>query len=211
MNGLDWLQLAVFLAALGVATPLLGGYMARVFAGERTGLGRWLMPVERALYRLAGCDPAEEMSWRRYATALLWFNLLGFVALLALQLIQGALPLNPQRLPNVPFALALNTAVSFVTNTNWQGYSGEAVMSCVTQMLGLTVQNFLSAATGIAVLLALTRGLVRCSAAGLGNFWADVVRSTLYVLLPLSVLLAVVLVSQGVVQTFCGASGGRLA
>ena len=141
MNGLDWLQLAVFLAALGVATPLLGGCMARVFAGERTGLGRWLMPVERALYRLAGCDPAEEMSWRRYATALLWFNLLGFVALLALQLIQGALPLNPQRLPNVPFALALNTAASFVTNTNWQAYSGEAVMSYLTQMLGLTVQN----------------------------------------------------------------------
>jgi K+-transporting ATPase ATPase A chain len=204
MNGLHWLQLMVFLAALVIATPLLGGYMVRVFTGGRTGLSRWLGPLERWLYSFAGCDPAEEMSWRRYALALVWFNLFGFLALLALQLLQGALPLNPQKQANVPFALALNTAVSFVTNTNWQAYSGEAVMSYLTQMLGLTVQNFLSAATGIAVLLALTRGLFRRSATTVGNFWSDVIRSTLYVLLPLSFLLAVVLVSQGVVQTFAG-------
>jgi len=202
MNERDWLQLAVFFGLLVAATPLLGGYMARIFNGEVAWLTRIFGPVERCLYRWSGCNPTEEMPWKRYAMALVAFNLLGFAFLLLLELAQGYLPLNPEKLPNVSFALALNTAVSFMTNTNWQAYSGEAVMSYATQMLGLAAQNFLSAATGIAVLLALTRGLARRTAATVGNFWSDLVRSTLYVLLPLSFVLALCLVSQGVVQSF---------
>lgn len=202
MNAHDWAQLAIYFGLLVLLTPLLGGFMARALAGEKTFLSPGLGPVERWIYRLGGCDATSEMGWTRYATALLVFNLLGCGVVLLLQSFQGQLPLNPQRLPNVPLPLALNTAVSFMTNTNWQAYPGEATLSHLVQMLGLTVQNFMSAATGIAVLLALTRGLARKSAGTVGNFWADLVRSTLYVLLPLSVLLAMVLVSQGVVQTF---------
>jgi potassium-transporting ATPase potassium-binding subunit len=202
MNEREWFQITAYVGLLIIFTPLLGGFMARVFSGERTFLTRLLSPVERWVYRLAGCDPKAEMRWTTYAVALLLFNLLGFLAVFALQYCQVWLPLNPQKFPNVPPALAFNTAVSFVTNTNWQAYSGEATLSYLVQMLGLAVQNFLSAATGIAVLLALTRGLARRSAATLGNFWADLVRSTLYVLLPLSLIFALVLVSQGVVQTF---------
>lgn len=202
MNERDWIQVALYVGLLIVCTPILGGFMAKVFVGERTFLSRVLAPVERWIYRLAGCDPKAEMRWTSYAAALILFNLFGFLAVFALQLLQGWLPLNPQKFANVPPALAFNTAVSFVTNTNWQAYSGEAVMGYLTQMLGLAVQNFLSAATGIAVLLALTRGLARRSAATVGNFWADLVRSTLYVLLPLCVGFALVLVGQGVVQTF---------
>ncbi|OGV71559.1 MAG: potassium-transporting ATPase subunit KdpA [Lentisphaerae bacterium RIFOXYB12_FULL_65_16] len=201
MTTLDTVQVLLYLGLLIACTPWLGGYMARVFTGERAGLTGWLAPVERCIYRLAGCDPQVEMRWTTYAGALLAFNLFGLLALLGLQLLQGVLPLNPQHLPGVPFGLALNTAISFTTNTNWQAYSGEATLSYLTQMLGLTVQNFVSAATGIAVLLALTRGLTRRSGTTLGNFWADLVRATLYILLPLSSGLALVLVAQGVVQT----------
>jgi len=157
--------------------------------------------IEGWVYRVAGTAPDKEMRWTEYAGALLWFNLAGLLLLLGLELTQSWLPFNPAGLPNVPWPLALNTAVSFVTNTNWQAYSGEAVMSYLTQMFGLTVQNFASAATGMAVLLALARGMARRSAATVGNFWADLVRCILYVLLPLSLAFAFVLVAQGVVQT----------
>lgn len=202
MNGRDGLQLILYFLALAVVTPALGAWMMRVHH-HHAPAGRSLGQLEQALYRLAGCCPSRGMSWRGYAAALLAFHGAGLVCLLALQSVQARLPLNPEALPNVPFPLALNTAVSFVTNTNWQAYSGEATMSYLTQAAGLAVQNFVSAATGIGVLLALARGLARRGGdAGLGNFWVDLVRSVLYVLLPLSLLLALVLVSQGVVQTF---------
>ena len=184
MNGREWLQLAVYFGALGILAPLLGRFLAAVFTGA---VPEWMRPlkiVEDWAYRLAGCSPEKEMRWTQYAVALLWFNLAGLLAILGLQLTQQWLPLNPARLPNVPWSLALNTAVSFVTNTNWQAYSGEATLSYLTQMLGLTVQNFVSAATGMAVLLALARGVARKSASTLGNFWSDLVRCTLYVLAP---------------------------
>ncbi|MBE3583504.1 MAG: potassium-transporting ATPase subunit KdpA [Limnochordaceae bacterium] len=202
-NQLSWdvLQFAAFLVVLLAATPILGGYMARVFSGHKTLLDPVLRPVERLLYRLAGVDEKEDMDWKRYAAALLVFNGLGMLAVYLLQRVQGVLPLNPQGFGAVPRSLAFNTAASFVTNTNWQAYSGETTMSYLTQMMGLAVQNFLSAATGIAVALALIRGLVRRSARGIGNFWVDLTRSVLWVLLPLSLVLALVLVSQGVVQT----------
>jgi len=205
MNERDWLQLAVYFGALGALAPLLGKFLAGVFTGA---VPRWMRPlevVEDWAYRLAGCSPDREMRWTQYAVALLWFNLAGLLAILGLQLAQQWLPLNPARLPNVPWSLALNTAVSFVTNTNWQAYSGEATLSYLTQMLGLTVQNFVSAATGMAVLVALARGVARKSASTLGNFWSDLVRCILYVLLPLSLVFALVLVAQGVVQTLAPA------
>lgn len=191
--------LLLYLAILLCAAPLLGRHIRQAINGERTWLTAWGQPLERGLYRLA-VDPAAEMDWRRYAVAMLVFNVLGVLAVYALQRLQGWLPLNPAGLPGVAPDSALNTAISFVTNTNWQGYAGESTMSYLTQMLALTVQNFVSAATGIAVLIALVRGLARHSAATLGNFWADLVRATLYVLLPLSFILALALVSQGVVQ-----------
>jgi K+-transporting ATPase ATPase A chain len=201
MNAYAYLEIGLFLLVLVLAARPLGWYMARVFEGQPCGL-QWLIgPLERLLYRLCGIDPREEMSWTGYAQAMLVFNLLGFAAVYALQRLQGVLPLNPQHLPAVPPDLAMNTAVSFATNTNWQSYAGETTLSYLTQMLGLTVQNFVSAATGIAVLVALIRGFVRRSASTIGNFWYDLVRSTLYVLLPLSVVGALLLVSQGVVQT----------
>ena len=202
MQAHDWTQLALYLAALIALTPLLGGFMARVFAGERTFLSPLLAPVERLIYRLGGVDASKEMTWVGYLAALLAFNFAGGLLTLVQMLTQAWLPLNPQHLPNVPFALALNTAVSFMTNTNWQAYSGEATMSYLTQMTGLAVHNFTSAVTGIAVLLALIRGLTRKETTALGNFWADLTRSTLYVLLPLSFAFALVLVSQGVIQNF---------
>ncbi|RIK19730.1 MAG: potassium-transporting ATPase subunit KdpA [Anaerolineae bacterium] len=202
MSALDLLQIALFLGLLIVCTPLLGGYMHRVFDGERTFLTPVLRPVERFLYRLSGVGMKKEQNWKGYAVALLLFNALGFLFLFLLQLVQGALPLNPEKLPGVEPFLAFNTATSFVTNTNWQAYAGETTLSRLSQMLGLGVQNFLSAATGIAALLAMTRGLARKSATTVGNFWVDMTRATLYVLLPLSLALAIVLVSQGVVQNF---------
>jgi K+-transporting ATPase ATPase A chain len=180
----------------------LGRYMANVYEGEPTWLSRLLAPLERLVYRVAGIDPQSEQDWRRYALALLVFNLAGLVVVYLLQRLQGLLPLNPQGLGAVAPDSAFNTAVSFATNTNWQGYGGETTMSNLTQMLGLGVQNFLSAASGMAVLVALTRGFVRREATGIGNFWVDVTRGTLYILLPLSTVLAVAMVGQGVVQSF---------
>jgi K+-transporting ATPase ATPase A chain len=175
--------------------------MARVFAGERTFLHPILGWMEKAIYKVTGANPGEEMSWLKYFFAVLIFNVVGIVSLMTIQMMQASLPYNPQQLPNVPWALALNTAVSFITNTNWQAYSGEATMSYFTQMAGLTVHNFLSAATGIAIMLALARGLKRASTKVLGSFWVDMTRATLYVLAPLSIIVAIILMSQGVVQS----------
>jgi K+-transporting ATPase ATPase A chain len=202
MTAHPWVELALYLVALVLLAPPLGRYMARVLEGRPTLLGRALGPLERALYRLAGVRPGAEMGWRRYAVAMLLFNGAGLLLAYAILRLQGALPLNPAHLPAPSPHLAFNTAVSFATNTNWQSYSGEAAMSYLTQMAALTVQNFVSAASGIAVLAALIRGLARRAAGTIGNFWADLTRSTLYILLPLSLGLAVALVSQGVVQTF---------
>jgi potassium-transporting ATPase potassium-binding subunit len=204
VNARDFGQLALFIGGLIVITPPLGRFMVRVFGGERHSLSRLLGPIERWIYKLSDVDPKHEMSWKGYAIAMLAFNIAGGVLLLLMELTQQWLPFNPQHLPNVPFPLAFNTAVSFMTNTNWQAYSGENTMSYFTQMAGLAVHNFVSAATGIAVAVALARGLVRKQASGIGNFWADITRSTLYILLPLSILIAVVLAQQGVVQTFDG-------
>lgn len=202
MSAGSWGQVALFVGALILVTPILGSYMARVFKGEKhvlTGALGWL---ERGIYRLCRIDSSEEMGWKKYTGALLVFNALGFLAVFLLQMLQSKLPFNPQGLANVSWHSSFNTAVSFMTNTNWQGYAGETTMSYLTQMLGLAVQNFLSAATGIAVFLALARGIIHKSTTNIGNFWADTVRSTLYVLLPLAIIVAVILISQGVVQDF---------
>ena len=195
-------QLVLYFGLLIGLAPVLGGFMAHVFQGERTFLSGILGPVERWIYRLGGIDSNEEMSWKRYFWAVLIFNVVGLVTLMALEMTQAWLPLNPQKFPNVPWALALNTAISFITNTNWQAYSGESTMSYLTQMAGLTVHNFLSAATGIAILVTFARGLKRASSKTLGNFWVDLTRATLYVLLPFAVVVALMLASQGVVQNF---------
>jgi potassium-transporting ATPase potassium-binding subunit len=202
MTGQGLLQLALYVMVLVALVKPLGAYMAAVFKDERTFMSPLLGPVERLIYRVSGVDPAHESDWKRYAFSALLVNLLGFIAVYALQRLQHVLPLNPQGLGAVSPDSSFNTAVSFATNTNWQGYVGEATMSYLTQMLGLAVQNFLSAATGIAVLLALVRGFVRRESGQIGNFWVDFTRSTLYVLLPLSFILAVVLAAQGVVQSF---------
>lgn len=202
MTANDYFQIALFLGVLFVLAKPLGVYIANVYEGKVTLLNRYGAPFERWLYRLVGVDPSEDMRWTQYAVALLIFNLLGMLAVYALQRLQVYLPLNPQSFPSVTPASAFNTAASFVTNTNWQGYSGETTMSDLTQMAALTVQNFMSAATGMAVLVALIRGFTRQSASTLGNFWVDLTRSTLYILLPLSLILALALVGQGVVQTF---------
>ena len=202
MNMSAWMEIGLFFVVLiGLVKPL-GWYMARVYAGQPCGLDRAIGPVERLLYRLSGVRLDEEMSWTTYAFATLVFNGLGVVIVYLLQRCQQWLPMNPQRLGAVAPDLSFNTAVSFASNTNWQAYSGEGTLSYFTQMLGLTVQNFVSAATGMAVLMALIRGLTRRSTQTIGNFWVDLTRSTLYILLPLSFAFAVVLVSQGVVQTF---------
>lgn len=195
-------QILLYLVLLAAVTPLLGRYMARVFEGERTLPGIVLGPLERGLYRIAGIDPRREQHWTGYTLALLSFNLLGLLLLYALLRFQAWLPLNPAGLGPVGPDLAFNTAVSFTTNTNWQSYGGETTLSYLSQMLGLTVQNFVSAATGIAVAIALIRGFARRSGKTIGNFWADLVRATLYVLLPFAFLGALVLVWQGVPQNF---------
>jgi K+-transporting ATPase ATPase A chain len=200
ING--WIQIAIFGAIVVALTKPFGGFMTRVFAGERTWLTPVLRPVERGFYRLAGVDEQADQHWPAYAVAMLAFNLAGFLFLYALQRLQGSLPLNPQGLAGVPPALAFNTAVSFVTSTNWQSYVSETTMSYLTQMLGLTVQNFVSAATGIALAVALIRGFARRSVSGIGNFWVDVTRCTLYVLLPVSFVAALFLVWQGMPQNF---------
>jgi len=193
-----FLQLAFYLVVLVLLAKPLGAYMANVYEGRV----RFLAPLENLVYRLSGTRPEDDMDWKRYLWGVLWFNLFGFVAVYGLQRLQDLLPLNPQKFGAVSPDSSFNTAVSFSTNTNWQGYVGETSMSYLTQMLGLGVQNFLSAATGMAVLIALARGFARKQASGIGNFWVDVTRSTLYILLPLSLALAGVLVTQGVVQTF---------
>lgn len=195
-------QVLVFFAVLLALVKSLGWYMARVYEGKPCGLDRLLGSIEQAMYRLCGVRPTDEMGWKRYGMAMLLFNAVGFLFLYGLQRLQSLLPLNPAKLGAVPPDLAFNTAASFTTNTNWQAYGGETTLSYLTQMLGLTVQNFVSAATGMAVLVALIRGLSRSTSTTLGSFWNDLVRSTLYILLPLALLLSVLLVSQGVVQTF---------
>ncbi|WAI83114.1 MULTISPECIES: potassium-transporting ATPase subunit KdpA [Achromobacter] len=194
--------LVLYLAVLLAIAPLLGRYIRIAMENGQSRLTAWGRPLERGIYRLAGIDPQAEMGWKRYAVAVLAFNLIGVAMVYGLQRFQGMLPLNPAAMGAVTPDSALNTAISFVTNTNWQGYGGETTMSYLTQMLALTVQNFVSAATGIAVLFALIRGLSRHSSATIGNFWADMVRCTMYVLLPLSFVLALALVSQGVIQNF---------
>jgi K+-transporting ATPase ATPase A chain len=196
------LQLVVYVVVLLALAKPLGAYMARVYEGRPCGLDKALGWLERLIYKLCGVRPSEEMGWKTYALTMLLFNLAGLLAVYALQRLQGMLPLNPQGLGAVSPDSSFNTAVSFATNTNWQGYGGETTMSYLTQMLGLTVQNFVSAAAGMAVLVALIRGFARRSAQTIGNFWVDLTRTTLYILLPLSFVLALVLVSQGVVQTF---------
>lgn len=202
MTAVGLMQIGVYLAALVACAKPLGAYMARVYTGEEVVLDRLLGRVERLIYRACGTAPSRPMTWKQYATAVLVLSLGGFLVVYAVQRWQGLLPLNPANLPAVSADSSFNTAVSFVTNTNWQGYGGETTMSYLTQMVALTVQNFISAATGMAVLVALIRGFTRHSTDKIGNFWVDLVRGTLYILLPLSLLLAVLLAWQGVVQTF---------
>jgi len=202
VNAPGVIQIVLYVTVLVALAKPLGGFMAKVYQGERTFLTPLFGPLERGIYRLAGVDPAPGSSWRRYTLGVLLFNLVGFMFVYLLQRLQGVLPLNPQHFGAITPDSSFNTAVSFVSNTNWQGYGGEATMSYLTQMLGLGVQNFVSAASGMAVLVALIRGFVGRQAASIGNFWVDLTRSTLYVLLPLSILLALLLVAQGVVQSF---------
>ncbi|MHB9068245.1 MAG: potassium-transporting ATPase subunit KdpA [Pirellulaceae bacterium] len=196
------LQIGLFVVVLGACVKPVGLYMARIYSGRAPLLERILGPTERFMYRLGGINREQEMTWRQYIGAVVGFSLVSVVTVYAIERLQGVLPLNPASLPAVSHDSSFNTAVSFATNTNWQGYSGETTMSYLTQMLALTVQNFLSAATGIAVLIALLRGFTRTMSSTIGNFWVDLTRGTLYILLPLSLVLALVLVSQGVVQTF---------
>lgn len=198
----DLIQIFLFLGVLVLLTPILGNYMYKVFSGEKHLMRPVLGWLEKLTYKFIGVKPEDETNWKSYLLALLVFNLVGFIFLFLIQLFQGYLPLNPARVGNVTWHLAFNTAVSFVTNTNWQGYAGETTLSYLVQMIGLTVQNFMSAATGIAVLLAVVRGISRKTTDKLGNFWTDITRTTIYVLLPLSIVFAVVLVGQGVVQNF---------
>jgi K+-transporting ATPase ATPase A chain len=201
MNIYSWLQLIFYIVVLIALAKPLGSFMARVYQGQRTFLDPVLGPVERFIYRISGVNPGEDMNWKTYAIAAMLFNVLGLIVVYLLQRLQGVLPLNPQGLGAVTPDSSWNTATSFATNTNWQGYGGEVTMSYLSQMLGLTVQNFVSAATGMAVLIALIRGLVRHNAKGIGNFWVDLTRTTLYILIPLSIVVALAIVSQGVVQT----------
>ncbi len=195
MNTQAWILLVAYLGVLSLLAWPLGKWLVAVADGQ---FPRWMAPLEaaeRGLYRLAGVDPSVGMGWRQYALALIVFNFLGVLAVYALQRLQGVLPLNPQGMAGVGADSAFNTAISFVTNTNWQGYGGESTMSYLTQMLALAVQNFFSAATGIVVVIALVRGFVARSSASIGNFWVDLTRVTTYVLLPLSLVFAVFLVS----------------
>jgi potassium-transporting ATPase potassium-binding subunit len=209
VSAANWLQLLALVGALLVTTPLLGAYLARVLGGGTAPGDRVCLPLERALYRLAGVDPDREQPWSVYALSLLAFSAVSVVGLYLLERFQGVLPLNPTDVGSVPSALAFNTAASFVTNTNWQNYAGESTMSHLTQMAGLTVQNFVSAAVGIAVAVALMRGLIRRRSATIGNFWVDLTRVTVRVLLPGALVLALLLASQGVVQSLRGPAEAR--
>jgi K+-transporting ATPase ATPase A chain len=200
LNG--WLQILLFCGIVLALVKPLGAYMTRVFAGERTFLSPVLVPIERGLYALAGTSEREEQRWTSYAFAMLAFNLAGLLLLYGLQRLQGMLPLNPAGMAAVAPELSFNTAVSFVTNTNWQNYGGESTMSYLTQMAGLSVQNFVSAATGMAIAVALIRAFSRASGKALGNFWVDMTRATLYILLPICMVLTLAYVALGVPQTF---------
>ncbi|HVW26357.1 MAG TPA: potassium-transporting ATPase subunit KdpA [Polyangiaceae bacterium] len=202
MTWQGYAQIFLYLAVIVALTKPLGAYMARVYEGEKIFLQKLFGPVERLFYRAAGTSPEEDMDWKKYALAMLLFNVAGLLFVYLLQRLQAVLPLNPQALPAVSPDSSWNTAVSFATNTNWQGYAGETTMSYLPQMLGLAVQNFVSAASGMAIAIALIRGFTRKQAAGIGNFWVDLTRGTLYILLPLSFVFAIFLVSQGMVQTF---------
>jgi len=206
MTEFGWLEIALFSVLIGLLTRPLGGYLARVYAGERTLLQPLIDPIEATIYRIAGIDPAREQSWYRYAVSLLVFHAFGIMALYGLLRLQSGLPFNPHELPAVAPDLALNTAVSFVTNTSWQSYSGETTLSYASQMAGTTVQSFLSAASGIAVVIALIRGFARRRAATIGNFWVDLTRGTPYVLLPICILAALLLIAEGVPQTLAAAA-----
>jgi K+-transporting ATPase ATPase A chain len=202
MTALDYLQIILFFICLIGLIPLLGNYMAKVYKDEKHGMLFLAGRPERWIYKITGVNPAEGMNWKTYTWSLLLFNLMGFLVVFLLQLFQSSLPLNPQKLPDTSWHLAFNTAVSFMTNTNWQSYSGETTLSYFVQLVGLTVQNFVSAATGMAVLIALIRGITEKTTDNLGNFWVDGTRTVLYILLPLSVIVAILLVGQGVVQNF---------
>jgi len=198
---LDLFEVVYFILALLVLIPLLGHFLANLFQDKRTFLHPVFGWLEKLTYRITGIDPLEEMRWKRYAKVMLLFNCCGIFAVFFILILQTYLPFNPQHFDNVPWLLALNTAISFTTNTNWQAYAGETTLSYASQMWALTVQNFLSAATGLAVLMALIRGILRKTTDKIGNFWSDFVRSIVYLLLPLSIICALVLVTQGVVQT----------
>lgn len=202
MTALDLVSVILLFTLVIAITPMLGNYMKKVFSGER----HIMMPVfgwlEKLTYRFVRTSPGEETNWKSYLFGLLIFNLTGFAFVFLVQLFQAHLPVNPANLPNVSWHSAFNTSASFMTNTNWQGYAGETTLSFFVQMAGLTVQNFVSAATGMAVLIALIRGISRKTTDKLGNFWTDLTRSTLYILLPLSIILSVLLISQGVIQNF---------
>jgi len=204
MTWQGWLQIALYLAVLTALVPLLGGYMARVYMGQRVVLARVLGPVERLFYRAVRANPDREQDWKQYATTVLVFSALFWVVLYVLLRAQGILPFNPLRFSGAPWNVTFNTTSSFISNTNWQYYGGETTMSYFSQMAGLAVQNFVSAAVGMAVLAAVIRGFARRDTDRLGNFWVDLTRTLLYILLPLSVIGALLLVSQGVVQTFTG-------
>ena len=202
MTLLGWVQIVVLLLIVGLLTKPLGAYMARVYQGQPVWIDRALGPVERFFFRISGIDRTKEMTWKKYALSLLGFSMAGFLLLYLIQRVQGVFPSGPSGVGGVRPDLAFNTAVSFITNTNWQAYAGESTLKYVTQMVGLTVQNFVSAATGMAVAVALIRGFARRTTGTLGNFWVDMTRSVLYILLPLSIVFSIALLSQGVVQTF---------
>ena len=202
MNWNNFIQVIIFLAALVLLVKPLGTYMARVYEGKPSGLNVWFGWLEKLIYRFSGVSPEQGMSWKVYAAAVMLFNIIGIIIVYAIQRLQAYLPLNPMSITAVSPDLSFNTAVSFATNTNWQSYGGETTLSYFTQMLGLTVQNFVSAATGMAILVAVIRGFVQKQIETIGNFWVDLTRSTLYILLPLAIILSLVLVTQGVVQTF---------
>lgn len=198
-------QYLIYLLVLVVLAIPLGTYIRKAMKGEKTFLSKILVPVEKGIYRLLRINESEEMNWKKYAKSVIAFSVFGFALLFLLQIFQGLLPGNPQKLPGVKWDLAFNTASSFVTNTNWQAYTGESTLSYLSQALGLTVQNFVSAATGIAVLFALIRGFVRCKTDKLGNFWADLTRAVVHVLIPLNLVISLLLVGGGVIQNMRGA------
>jgi K+-transporting ATPase ATPase A chain len=202
MNWNNFVQAAIYLVLLILLVRPLGIYMARVYRGKHAFINMWMGPIERSIYRVCGVNPEIGMTWKSYAVAVMLFNIIGISVVYAIQRLQCYLPLNPMSMGPVSPDLAFNTAVSFATNTNWQSYGGETTLSYLTQMLALAVQNFLSAATGMAVLVAVIRGFIQKETDTVGNFWVDLVRSTLYILLPLAIIFSIILVSQGVVQTF---------